>query len=105
MANNLRDIPTDAAVGKRTLAVHLGDPLSRRVFVLMVAGAFLAVAVVGVRHPWCLLALLAIPLAVAPVRAVLGGARGPALIAVLGATARVEIVYAVLLTIGLALDG
>lgn len=105
MANNLRDVATDAAVGKRTLAVHLGDPLSRRVFVLMIAGAFLAVAVVGVRHPWCLLALLAIPLAVAPVRAVLGGAKGPDLIAVLGATARVEIVYAVLLTMGLALDG
>ena len=105
MANNLRDVATDAAVGKRTLAVHLGDPLSRRVFVLMIGGAFLAVAVVGVRHPWCLLALLAVPLVVAPVRAVLGGARGPALIAVLGATARVEIVYAVLLTIGLALDG
>jgi len=105
MANNLRDVATDAAVGKRTLAVHLGDPLSRRVFVLMIGGAFLAVAVVGVRHPWCLLALLAIPLAVAPVRAVLGGAKGPDLIAVLGATARVEIVYAVLLTIGLALDG
>ena len=105
MANNLRDVTTDAAVGKRTLAVHLGDPLSRRVFVLMIAGAFLAVGVVGIRHPWCLLALLAIPLAVAPVRAVLGGAKGPALIAVLGGTARVEIVYAVLLTIGLALDG
>jgi len=105
MANNLRDVATDAAVGKRTLAVHLGDPLSRRVFVLMIGGAFLAVAVVGVRHPWCLLALLAIPLAVAPVRAVLGGAKGPDLIAVLGATARVEIVYAVSLTIGLALDG
>jgi len=105
MANNLRDVATDAAVGKRTLAVHLGDPLSRRVFVLMIGGAFLAVAVVGVRHPWCLLALLAIPLAVAPVRAVLGGAKGPDLIAVLGATARVEIAYAVLLTIGLALDG
>ena len=105
MANNLRDVATDAAVGKRTLAVHLGDPLSRRVFVLMITGAFLAVAIVGVRHPWCLLALLAVPLAVAPVRAVLGGARGPALIAVLGATARVEIAYAVLLTIGLALDG
>ena len=105
MANNLRDVATDAAVGKRTLAVHLGDPLSRRVFVLMIGGAFLAVAVVGVRHPWCLLALLAIPLAVAPVRAVLGGAKGPDLIAVLGATARVEIVYAVLLAIGLSLGG
>jgi 1,4-dihydroxy-2-naphthoate polyprenyltransferase len=103
MANNLRDVHSDELAGKRTLAVHLGEPLSRRVFVVMIAGAFLAVAVSGLRHPWCLLAMLAAPLAVPPVREVLGGARGPALIGVLGATARLEIVYAAFLTAGLAL--
>jgi 1,4-dihydroxy-2-naphthoate octaprenyltransferase len=103
MANNLRDVHTDVAAGKRTLAVLLGEPLSRKVFALMVSGAFLAVAVIAVSHPWCLLALLAGPLAVPPVRQVLTGARGPALVVVLGATARVEIVYAALLAIGLAL--
>jgi 1,4-dihydroxy-2-naphthoate octaprenyltransferase len=103
MANNLRDVHSDELAGKRTLAVHLGEPLSRRVFVVMIAGAFLAVAVSGLRHPWCLLAMLAAPLAVPPVREVLGGARGPALIGVLGATARLEIVYAALLAAGLAL--
>ena len=69
MANNLRDVHTDVAAGKRTLAVLLGEPLSRKVFALMVGGAFLAVA--GDRpcsHPWCLLALLA---------AAAGGAAGP----------------------------
>ena len=104
MANNLRDVHTDATSGKRTLAVLLGEPLSRRVFALMVGGAFLAVLVISVRHPWCLLALLALPLAWPPVRLVLAGARGPALIAVLGGTARVEIVYAVLLGAGLAME-
>ena len=103
MANNLRDVHSDELAGKRTLAVHLGEPLSRRVFVVMIAGAFPAVAVSGLRHPWCLLAMLAAPLAVPPVREVLGGARGPALIGVLGATARLEIVYAALLAAGLAL--
>jgi 1,4-dihydroxy-2-naphthoate octaprenyltransferase len=103
MANNLRDVHTDVAAGKRTLAVLLGEPLSRKVFALMVSGAFLAVVVISVSHPWCLLALLAGPLAVPPVRQVLTGARGPALVVVLGATARVEIVYAALLAIGLAL--
>jgi len=103
MANNLRDVNTDTTSGKRTLAVLLGEPLSRRVFALTVGGAFLAVAVIGIRHPWCLLALLSLPLAVPPVRQVLGGARGRDLIAVLGATARVEIVYAALLFIGLAM--
>ncbi len=103
MANNLRDVHTDVTAGKRTLAVLLGEPLSRKVFALMVSGAFLAALVIAVSHPLCLLALLAGPLAVPPVRQVLTGARGPALVVVLGATARVEIVYAALLAIGLAL--
>jgi 1,4-dihydroxy-2-naphthoate octaprenyltransferase len=84
--------------------VLLGEPLSRRVFALTVAGAYLAVAVIGIRHPWCLIALLSVPLAIPPVRQVLGGARGRALVVVLGATARVEIVYAVLLSFGLAAE-
>ena len=104
MANNLRDVHTDQVSGKRTLAVLLGEPLSRRVFALTVAGAYLAVAVIGIRHPWCLIALLSVPLAIPPVRQVLGGARGPALVVVLGATARVEIAYAALLGLGLALE-
>lgn len=104
MANNLRDVRSDPAAGKRTLAVLLGEPLSRKVFALMIAGAFLAVLVIGLSHPWSLFALLAIPLAVPPVRQVLGGARGRALIAVLGATGRLEFVYAVLLALGLALE-
>ncbi len=104
MANNLRDVHTDVAAGKRTLAVLLGEPLSRRVFVLMIAGAFVAAVSIAFTAPWCLLALLAVPLAVVPVRRVLGGARGPALIPVLGATGRLEFVYAVLLGLGLALE-
>ncbi|MGI8416384.1 MAG: 1,4-dihydroxy-2-naphthoate polyprenyltransferase, partial [Nakamurella sp.] len=79
VANNLRDIVTDTETGKRTLAVLLGDALSRRVYALMVAGALLASAVVGLRHPWVLLGLLTVPLAMVPVRAVLRGARGPKL--------------------------
>lgn len=104
MANNLRDVHTDVTAGKRTLAVLLGEPLSRRVFALMVAGAFLATLAMGLSHPWCLLALLALPLALQPVRQVLGGARGPALISVLGATGRLEFGYGVLLALGLALE-
>ncbi len=103
VANNLRDVATDAESGKRTLAVVLGEPMTRRLYGLIVAVAFLAILVIGIRHPWCLLGLLAIPLALGPVRQVLAGARGPALISVLGATGRLELVYAVLLTVGLIL--
>ncbi len=104
VANNLRDVETDAVVGKRTLAVILGEPMTRRLFAAMIAVAFLAVLVVGIKHPWCLLALLAAPFAVQPIRQVLGGARGRDLIAVLGATGRLELIYAITLTVGLLLD-
>ncbi len=101
MINNLRDVSTDADSGKRTLAVLLGDRLARSVLVLTIAGAFLAVIVIGVRHPWCMLALLSLPLAIAPVRQVTAGGKGLALIKALGAIGRLEFVYAVLITAGL----
>jgi len=104
MANNLRDVHTDVEVGKRTLAVLLGEPLSRKVFALMIGGAFLAALVLAPTHPWCLLVLLAVPLAVPPTRAVLTGAKGRELITVLGQTGRLEFVYSVLVGAGLALQ-
>ena len=104
MANNLRDVHTDVGAGKRTLAVLLGEPLSRKVFALMIAGAFIAVLALAPSHPWCLLGLLAVPLAVPPTRSVLRGARGRDLITVLGQTGRLEFVYAVLVGAGLALQ-
>ena len=103
VANNLRDVHTDPAAGKRTLAVVLGESLTRKVYVLLLGGAMLAVAVIGVPHPWCLLALGSALLAITPVRTVLAGARGRALIPVLGQTGRVQVAYAVLLTAGLVL--
>jgi len=103
VANNLRDVLTDPAAGKRTLAVVLGESLTRKVYVLLVGGSMLAVAVIGLRHPWCLLALGSAILAIAPVRTVLSGARGRALIPVLGQTGRLQVGYAVLLTAGLVL--
>ena len=104
MANNLRDVHTDARAGKRTLAVLLGELGARRVYALMIAGAFFAVVVMSLHRPWCLLGLLAGALAIEPLRAVLRGARGSSLIPVLGATARLEFAYAALLTIGLVLS-
>jgi 1,4-dihydroxy-2-naphthoate polyprenyltransferase len=105
VVNNLRDIPTDAAVGKRTLAVRLGDGSTRRFYVALVALSGLAVAAAAVSRPAALLGLVALPLAVAPVRAVLRGASGPALIGVLGATGRLQLAYGVAFAVGLALGG
>jgi 1,4-dihydroxy-2-naphthoate octaprenyltransferase len=100
--NNLRDIPTDTAVGKRTLAVRLGDARTRWFYVLLI-GATFALVVVGaaVWRPWVLLGLLAVPAAVVPARKVHGGAAGPGLIAVLGETGRLQLAFGLLTTIGL----
>ena len=99
--NNVRDRPGDQAAGKRTLAVRLGDRGGRLLYTAAVGGAFVAVAAVGALHPWALLGLAALPLAVAPVRLVLRGGTGPALIPALVATVRLELVVAALLALGL----
>jgi 1,4-dihydroxy-2-naphthoate polyprenyltransferase len=104
VVNNLRDIPSDTAAGKRTLAVRLGAARTRGLYVTLLVAAFALACVAAAWRPWVLLALLAIPLAVAPARAVLGGARGPALIAVLGGTGRVLLAYGALGSIGLLLS-
>jgi 1,4-dihydroxy-2-naphthoate polyprenyltransferase len=105
VVNNLRDVEGDARVGKRTLAVLLGDRATRVSYVGLLAVAFAAVVAIGVGRPWALLALLAVPLAVPPSRVVLSGGRGPALIAALQATGLLTLATGVLLGAGLALSG
>ena len=103
VTNNLRDIPTDREVGKKTLAVRLGDARTRTLFVaLVVGGVFVGAAAVWERP---LAAVIAVVLLVAiePVRRVRAGAAGRDLIAVLGATARVQLVFGVVATLSLAI--
>ena len=104
VANNLRDIPTDSESGKRTLAVMLGDGRSRWLYVSLVAVAVAAlVAVAATTAWWALAALVALVPLVAGARAVLGGARGPALIPVLQRTGQGELVYGLALFVALVL--
>jgi 1,4-dihydroxy-2-naphthoate polyprenyltransferase len=105
VVNNLRDIEGDAAVGKRTLAVLLGDHATRLFFAALLAVPFVVIAAIGIGRPWALLGLLAAPLAVPPVRVVLGGGRGTALIAALAGTGVLTLATGVLFALGLALSG
>ena len=61
LANNVRDVPTDTASGKRTLAVRVGAPTARALFIACYVGSFGAIVVIGVTQPWALLGLLALP--------------------------------------------
>jgi len=103
VVNNLRDIPTDTASGKRTLAVRLGDPATRIFYVGCVAGAFAAVPLVGLLRPAALVALVALPLARRPTMQVARADSGGALVPVLIATGKLQLGFGLLLALGLAL--
>ncbi|GAA4660545.1 hypothetical protein GCM10023225_33890 [Kineococcus glutinatus] len=103
VANNLRDVPTDAVAGKRTLAVRLGARRTRGLFAGLVAVGFAAALAPVAQHPGVLLVLPALALAVRPVRTVLSGAGGRDLVPVLRDAGLLELAVGALLGIGLAL--
>ncbi len=106
VANNLRDIPTDRQAGKITLAVRLGDPRTRLLYVLLMLLALAALVGVALATTWW--ALLAAAYAVPSLRAarlVRSGAVGPGLIPVLQLTGVAELLYGLGLLVGLTLGG
>lgn len=103
MINNLRDIGSDTDVGKRTLAVRLGDLRSRTVYVACLLVPFVIALAVTPARPLTALTLVALPLVLGPIRAVRSGAAGPALIRTLGQTGRLQLAFGAALTIGLAI--
>ncbi|MEA3217771.1 MAG: 1,4-dihydroxy-2-naphthoate polyprenyltransferase, partial [Acidimicrobiia bacterium] len=105
--NNLRDIPSDRNVGKRTLAVRLGDRRTRALYVALIVVAMVATSMIAglSGRPLAVLGLVAIPLARGPAEKVLGGASGPALIPALGGTGRVQLIFGLTFALGLWLGG
>ena len=103
MVNNLRDIGTDADVGKRTLAVRLGDRRSRRMYLACLLAPFAVALAITPARPLTALTLAALPLTLGPSRAARRGAAGPGLIRALGQTGRLQLAFGAALTIGLAI--
>jgi len=102
VANNLRDIIGDAAVGKRTLATRLGDRRTRVFYLLLVAlGALMIIGVAAITSAWALLGLVGLIMILPAARTVLAGGRGPELIGVLKTTGLAELVSAVGFAAGL----
>jgi 1,4-dihydroxy-2-naphthoate polyprenyltransferase len=107
VVNNVRDLDTDARVGKRTLAVRLGRARVRGMFAAMIYLAFPVALVPWVFGPlsaWVAVCWLAVPLAVPLVRTVRNHADGPTLNRALADAGRLELVFCVLLAAGILLS-
>ncbi len=100
--NNLRDRPKDELVGKLTVAVRIGDRKARVMYVALLALAH--IAAIATLIPTTLLTLLALPITLSISRQVLSGVSGKELIPVLGKTAKLQMVFSILLAVGLWID-
>ena len=103
VANNLRDIPTDAEVGKRTLAVVLGDKRTRFLYATLLDVPVVAVVVLAfTTTPWVLLALVAYVTGSRAAKLVVEGAQGRDLVPVLQLTGVTELLFGAWLLAGFA---
>jgi 1,4-dihydroxy-2-naphthoate octaprenyltransferase len=100
--NNLRDRAQDELVGKRTLAVRLGDTKARKGFVVLLVIAHLSALTTLV--PWSLLTVAVLPLTISISRAVMSGASGADLIPLLGKTGKLQMFFGVLFALALAIQ-
>ena len=100
--NNIRDRAQDELVGKKTLAVRLGDVKARRMFVALLVLAH--VAAVATLIPTALLTLLVAPLSYSISKLVLSGVSGKDLIPVLGRTGKLQLMFAIVFALALAIQ-
>ena len=97
--NNLRDLEKDKSAGKITLAVKIGDTQTRKFFqALLFAPLLLALALLPTSF-FFLLAIIALPQILGVAKAIRSGASGSALIALLERTGRIQIIYALAISL------
>ncbi len=101
VANNLRDIPTDQAAEKITLAVRLGDSRTRLLYMALLTVTLVITVLLMIATPWCAVGLIAAPLGVRAARPVKTGAVGAALIPVLRDTGLTMLVWSIAVALAL----
>ena len=101
--NNLRDLPQDDLVGKRTMAVRIGEKNTRVFFMLLLVTAQLTSLAAASISSLALITLICAPITYRVVRQVLNGAVGAELIEVLSKTAKLQLLMASLLAAVLAI--
>jgi len=100
--NNIRDRAQDELVGKRTLAVRLGDRKARHLYVSLLVLAHMAA--VATLIPTAMLTLLVAPMSFSISKLVLSGASGKELIPALGRTGKLQLIFAILFALALAIQ-
>ena len=102
VTNNLRDLPGDQQAGKNTLAVRIGAQRTRTLYVVCIITTAITTLITAALTSWLVLLALVI-LIIAPIRLILSGATGPALIPALKQTGLLVLFYGLGLGILIAL--
>ena len=100
--NNIRDLDKDKVAGKRTFAARVGDLKARRIYVSLLILAH--IAAVATFIPATLLTLIAAPLTFTLSKLVLSQASGASLIPALSRTGKLQLLFATLFAIALAIQ-
>ena len=100
--NNIRDLDKDKIAGKRTFAVRIGDLKARRIYVSLLILAH--IAAVATFIPTTLLTLIAAPLTFTLSKLVLSQASGASLIPALSRTGKLQLLFATLFAVALAIQ-